>query len=212
MSETTITIYQLMKNNFDFGMQDYEIFNEEYRPIINDSILNHFKWREICYTNVAKWKDRFNYKLDYLFRNKYNDLYKVKMKEFNPLYNIELIEEYEHDITSKDTSKTTGKDTNTDTATGFHSIFPNSQMVESDLEKVQFVDNGSREKNKGETLSESNGTADNNTKETYKKKTQGSSAGLPFSKAMLQFKTYIEKFNLEENLFKDLEVLFMSVY
>ena len=48
--------------------------------------------------------------------------------------------------------------------------------------------------------------------ESYIKTTKGSSAGLPFSKAMLQFKEYVDKFNLDLQVCKELSDLFMNIY
>ena len=41
MSKYTITIKNLIDNEFDFGLTDYPIFNESYRSILNQKILNH---------------------------------------------------------------------------------------------------------------------------------------------------------------------------
>ena len=47
MSKYTITIRQLLKNNFDFGLNNYPIFDESYRSTLNQKILNHYYENEI---------------------------------------------------------------------------------------------------------------------------------------------------------------------
>ena len=74
MSNVTVTVYDLERNNFDFGLTDYEIFDEEYRPILNRAILDQYRWYEIGYDNPIKWRERINTKLNRIMREKYNDL------------------------------------------------------------------------------------------------------------------------------------------
>ena len=44
MAKYTITIKTLIDNNFDFGLQDYPLFNESYREILNNNILNYYNY------------------------------------------------------------------------------------------------------------------------------------------------------------------------
>ena len=47
MSRYTTTIRRLIDNNFDFQMTSYPIFDENYRDILNQKILNHYYEDEI---------------------------------------------------------------------------------------------------------------------------------------------------------------------
>ena len=47
MSVYTISINELINSNFDFGLQDYPIFDENYRQTLNNNILNYFLFEEI---------------------------------------------------------------------------------------------------------------------------------------------------------------------
>ena len=96
----TISVYELMENNFDFGLKDYEIFDENYRPILNQAILDFYKFREIGYINPIQWKDRLNQRMRLIMRNKYNALYKAKMTNFNPLFNVDMTETFTHEISN----------------------------------------------------------------------------------------------------------------
>ena len=53
MAKYTITIKSLLDNNFDFGLQNYPIFNESYRNILNNNILNHYYENEIGFENSS---------------------------------------------------------------------------------------------------------------------------------------------------------------
>lgn len=296
LSKYTITVYELQENGFDFGLQDYEIFNEEYRPILNDAILNYYKFREIGYLNPNIWKDRLNNRMNLIMRNKYNALYEAKTTEFNALYNVDMTETFTHEIenTNSNTNNTentndintsnilnsnttntqNGKiiqngtntvegsqttenkknDTIENTTTALNSSLPTQKMTMNDLSDNVFVDNMTRQ-----TTNETNSNTENNsqkssnttnikqennaentesiesentntikstnknttsarnsgqgkTTETYTKKTLGSSAGLPFSKAMIQLKEFYDVYNLDQLVINELKDLFFNLW
>lgn len=200
MSKYTVTIYELIRNNFDFGLQDYEIFNEEYREILNSAILDFYKFKEIGYQNPYKFKDRLNERMNRIMREKYNALYKAKSIEFNPLYNIEIKETFEHSVENENNDTTNTNNITTSSA------FPMSEMLESEIPNDVYIDNATRNNAKDTTTS--NGT----TTESYTRMTEGSSAGLPFSKAMIQLKQYYDKYNLDSQVIEELSDLFMNVW
>ena len=90
----TISVYTLIENGFDFGLKDYPIFDENYRPILNKAILDSYMMHEIGWINPAVFKHFLNTRMDLIMRNKYNELYKAKSIEFNPLYNVEMHEKF----------------------------------------------------------------------------------------------------------------------
>ena len=64
----------------DLGLQSYDIFDEEYRVIINSMIVNHYRFSpEIAYDNV----DLFVYEMNVLINE--------EMKYFNQLYKSALL-------------------------------------------------------------------------------------------------------------------------
>ena len=247
-----MTVYELMQNNFDFGLNDYEIFDENYRAILNSAILEYYKFREIGYQNPYLWRDRLRQRLDYIMRNKYNTLYKTKLLEFNPLYNVDLTETFTHETThdnstnQKGTSTTNGQQENnvsnertttaesTTTNEGLNitSQYPSDEMVNDDLSSNVFVDNAlkqtaSNSDNQSMTdsgsqtstsINSDNTNVDNKITEqgkqieTYTRTNKGSSAGLPFSKAMLQFKDYVMRFDLDGQVINELKDLFITIW
>lgn len=236
MSNFSITVYDLMKNNFDFGLDDYEIFDNGYRELLNNAILEHYKFKEIAFQNPMMWRDRLRNRMNVIMRNKYNILYEKKMIEFNPLYNVEMIETYEGTTNIKNTNKATTTSINDVTTNsdndktinidnlGVGSQFPSEEMTENDLTSNLFVDNANKQKGTttdktkySDTINtvlddvvDNNGTTDGG--QNYVKRTEGSSAGLPFSKAMLQFKDYVEKFQLDRLVIEELSDLFYHVW
>lgn len=170
LSTYTISIYELIDANFDFGLDKYEIFDENYRATLNKSILDYYMFREIGYVNPAVFKQRLQNRMDIIMRNKYNALYKAKQLDFNPLYTMELYEDYSHSVantgvnsntgvinyntqsttntTNNETTNTTNKDdSETDSNTlQLSSQFPSEEMTEDDISSNLYVDNASKTK------------------------------------------------------------------
>lgn len=74
MSKYTITIKNLMKNGFDFGLQDYPIFDDEYREILNENILYYY------------YEDEIGFETPELFKVYLNRTMKRIMPYYNNLY------------------------------------------------------------------------------------------------------------------------------
>lgn len=236
MSEYTTSIYTLESMGFDFGLTDYEIFNEQYREVLNKAILDFYRFHEIGFETPEMFKDRLNARMNLIMRSKYNKLYEAKAIEFNPLYNIEIHENYTRttDIamnneTKEDTNNNvtdTATSTNTDTTAqkNLSSSYPSDEMLQNELQNNVYVDGLAR----ASVENTSNGT-DNNTSvvkgnsaltskdvgknvESFEHTTEGSSAGLPFSKALMQLKQLYDKFELDRQVIDELSDLFMCVW
>lgn len=74
MSKYTITIKNLMKNGFDFGLQDYPIFDSQYREILNNNILYYY------------YEDEIGFETPELFKLYLNRTMKRIMPYYNNLY------------------------------------------------------------------------------------------------------------------------------
>ena len=72
MAKYTVTIKTLIDNNFHFSLDNYPIFDENYRTVLNQKILNHYYMYEIGFETA----ELFNFFL------------KTKMDEIMPLYNV----------------------------------------------------------------------------------------------------------------------------
>jgi hypothetical protein len=248
----TITIYTLIENGFDFGLKDYPIFNEDYRTILNAAILDFYLFHEIGFINANVFKHYLNNRMTLIMRNKYNALYSAKAKDFNPLYTLDVYDEYSHTVentnsgeinsTSNSTNETTASNNitvNTDVTSNVNndtlalaSNYPSSKMVSDDLTSDIYVNNG--QKNKGTTNSTDNtdetttSSGTNNstnigtdkttnsgnakTTETYSKHSYGSASDLSFAHAMVQFKDYCDKFDLDLQIISELSDLFYNIY
>lgn len=92
MAHYTVTIKSLIDNNFDFGLNEYPIFNETYRNTLNNHILNYYYENEIGFETAELFKFYLNNTLD-LIMPKYNTLYQKQEESLvNILGNVDLVE------------------------------------------------------------------------------------------------------------------------
>lgn len=106
MAKYTITIRNLIENNFDFKMNEYPIFDENYRGILNQKILNHYYENEIGFETAPLFRFYLNQKLNEIMPY-YNDLYKLQtdlIKNNKLLDNTNLNESLEGNNTTATSS------------------------------------------------------------------------------------------------------------
>lgn len=69
--------------------ENYPIFDETYRNVLNTKILRHYYTREICAETVGLWKLWLNNRMNEIMP-KYNKLYESELLKFNPFYDTNL--------------------------------------------------------------------------------------------------------------------------
>ena len=107
MAKYTITIKTLIDNNFDFKMDSYPIFDENYRNTLNQNILHHYYENEIGFETASLFRFYLNQKLNEIMPY-YNELYKVQKKliDENLLLNNVNLTETLHGSNTTETSST----------------------------------------------------------------------------------------------------------
>ena len=88
MSKYTTELRYLIESNFDLGLDDYPIFDENYRELLNQKIINHYYFREIGMETAELFKRYLNQTMREIMPY-YNQLYKSELLEFNPFYNVD---------------------------------------------------------------------------------------------------------------------------
>ena len=114
MSKYTITIKNLIDNDFDFQMNNYPIFDENYRDTLNNNILNHYYESEIGFETAPLFRFYLNQTLNEIMP-KYNELYKAQKNLINNnllLNNVNITESLTGSNTKTDTN-TTSTETST---------------------------------------------------------------------------------------------------
>lgn len=100
MAKYTITIKTLIDNHFDFGLNNYPIFDENYRETLNQNILYHYYENEIGFETANLFKFYLNQKLNEIMP-KYNEVYKAqKILLENITGNVNLTETLQRDTSS----------------------------------------------------------------------------------------------------------------
>lgn len=241
MSRYTITLKKIIDLGIDIGLKDYPIFSEEYREHLNSMIIQHFYFREIGLETPAKFAFFMKRKMNEIMW-RYNKLYEIRMTEFNPLYNIEIHETLKQKSSNSSESTSNDSLHNNLEASSNDSSTSNNNSIENNLNynsnfpvsikpnefNENYIENASKENstqnvnstnsNNSRSVSSNYSSSDSNNKakasgtNEYEKVTQGSSAGLPFSKALEQFKDFTICYDLDMQVISELEELFMSVY
>lgn len=119
MAKYTITIKTLIDNNFDFKMNNYPIFDENYRETLNNNILNHYYENEIGFETAPLFRFYLNQKLNEIMPY-YNELYKAQKKLIDEnllLNNVNLTETLKGHNTKQDTNNTTTTTSSTSQST-----------------------------------------------------------------------------------------------
>lgn len=122
MSKYTILIKNLINNNFNFNLSSYPIFNESYREILNNKILNHYYLREIGFETAELFNFYLGNKLNEIMP-KYNILYEnleksIKNLNSNLNYEESFIQKGEASATSNSKDSSDSKNLYLDTPQG----------------------------------------------------------------------------------------------
>lgn len=76
--------------------EDFPIYDEAYRIVLETKILKHYYVREICAETPALWKLWLNNRMNEIMPY-YNELYKSALLEFDPFYDVDITTEHKGD-------------------------------------------------------------------------------------------------------------------
>ena len=96
MAQYTTFLNTLLESGFDIGLNDYPIWDEDYRPILNSKIIDNYRFREIGSETPGLFKYYLNRTMHQIMPY-YNELYKTTQYDYNPIHNVDYTEE--HNIT-----------------------------------------------------------------------------------------------------------------
>lgn len=145
---------------------NYPIFDENYRPVLEKKILMHYYTREISEEVVGLWKLRLASRMNEIMPY-FNKLYDSELLKFNPLYDVDYTIQRENSGTRIGTNKGTVE------AEGSKSNSAQSNSI-TDVTKDSTIDN--------ETITTGNETeAGKNIKEVNQSQS-GTSVGSEFTK------------------------------
>lgn len=183
MARYTTFLKTLVESGFDVGLNEYPIWDEEYRAVLNKKILDHYWFREIGQETPGLFKFYLNRTMNEIMPY-YNQLYKTTILEYNPIHNADYTEEHtitrEHDnvvdttgsYEGTDNSVSTGNSTthssNEDSTTSTSDTnnkhvgidTPQSALDISDIDDVNYASEVNFDKNSGVTTGNGSSTQD----------------------------------------------------
>lgn len=161
MAKYTINIFILIENGFDFGLDEYPIFDENYRATLNKAILDYYFMYEIGFETPFLFRHYLKTKMN-LIMPKYNALFEAQAQILaDPLGNVNLRETFERNIdnTAKSNSTSNGNNKNLFQDT------PQGELSQTDINNQKWATNLTLNQNQVSDNTSSTG----NTLENYTK-------------------------------------------
>lgn len=91
MSKYTTELRWVIENGYDLQLNEYPIFDENYREELNQKIINHYYFREIGFETVGLFRFYLKQTMNEIMPY-YNQLYKSALIEIDPLNTIDFTE------------------------------------------------------------------------------------------------------------------------
>lgn len=193
-----------MENGNSISLNDYPIFDEKYRSVLNTNIIDYYYFREIGFETVAQFNHYLNNKMNIIMPY-YNKIYIATLKEIDPLNNYNLTEKYEK-IYEGTGNNTTNDTSNSDSLNAF-SDTPQGNVSNNEITELNYLSEATQNKANYKNLSTSN--MKNNATENYIKNTSGTQ-GIPESEMI---KKYVDSLlNVDKMVIDELSDLFMKVW
>lgn len=201
MSKYTITIRNLIKNGFVFNLNDYPIFDENYRDILNKKILDHYLMSEIGLETPALFNHYLGSKLNEIMPY-YNTLYQKQALLLNKLENnVNLTESFNRNIENESSGTSTGT---SDGKTLFEDT-PQGRLVQSTMDNMDHATNINFSKSNDSSSSTSNGAST----EDYIKTIMGNNGGKYNFEILNEIKNNL--LNIDLLIINELSDLFMGI-
>lgn len=216
MAKYTITIKSLIDNKFDFKMTSYPIFDETYRNILNNNILNHYYENEIGFETAALFRFYLNQTLNEIMP-KYNVLYEVQKKIIEKdllLNNINITENLKRTNNTEMTSNSNSNSTNNGSNDSKNLFLdtPQGQIYKGSIDDANYATNVTFDKNTtSNTISDnSNASGNTNNTENYIKSIIGNSGNKFNIELLNEIKNNI--MNIDLMIINELNDLFMQIF
>lgn len=201
MSHYTTELRYIVESGYNLGLADYPIFDESYRPQLNNKIIDHFYFREIGLETAALFKRFLNRKLNEIMPY-YNQLYKSALMEIEPLLRVDLMETF-HRTDNGEFNGTMNDSTNN---FNVYSDTPQGTLNTPDIQNNTYASSASKDENTQKT--DTKQTTDNVLQHT--KHNWGNPGTRSDSEMLLEYrKTFL---NIDMMVIEELEPLFMQIF
>ena len=204
MAKYTITIKSLIDNNFDFKMESYPIFDENYRNTLNQNILYHYYENEIGFETASLFRFYLNQKLNEIMPY-YNELYKVQKKIIDEnllLNNVNLTER----LTGSNTTNTNSTSQSSNKGKNLFQDTPQGEISNTEIDDQKWATNLTLNNNSINDTSNATGSGTNE----YLKTIIGNNGGKFNIDILNDIKNNL--MNIDLMIINELNDLFMGIF
>lgn len=213
MAKYTIEISKLIKNNFDFGLLNYPIFDEDYREVLNKNILNYYYNYEIGFETPELFKFYLNNKLS-LIMPMYNEMYKQYKNILDNLSDNTNIKESYEGVNDSKTDNSSISNSNSNSISNnknLHQDTPQGNFGYTELEDQKYASDFVQ--NKGSNVitdeTKNNSNIETNATNNYIKTIIGRNNSKIGAEVLNDIKNNL--FNIDILIISELNDLFMGV-
>lgn len=197
MAQYTLELREIVKNKDIFKSINYDLYNNDYKPIFEEKFIKRYYFREIGCETVGRFLIYLESTLNEIMPY-YTQLYKTTTFIYDPLLNYDLTEEITREIIGENsTSSTTtnnGETRSYDTPITRNDVYKKSPSFINDTNDRTGY----------------NGNANNKTNEVNRRNTKGN-IGVMSSQDLIKKERDLI-LNIDMMILDELENLFMQVF
>ena len=208
-------VSEVIEKSRDKIFPSFDLFDENYRSVLETKILKHFYTREIGFETFGLWQLKLDAKLSVIMPY-YNKIYKAVMLDIPVIENVDVTRK--HEGKKNDDSTSIGSaNSNTDTTSEDKSKVKYSDTPQgalTDLENDAYMSSAtisdSTQKSNSKTEQSNTSTANAKTTEEYVERITGKQGSQNY---ISMINEYVEKLkNVDMMIINELEDLFMQVW
>lgn len=206
MSVYTTQLRFLIESGYDIGLNDYPIYDENHRAVLNQKIIDHYFMQEIGAETAGLFKFFLNRNMREIMPY-YNQLYESAAIKFEPLSGTDLVETLNENINTNSTAQNKGSGTNS--GKNLFSETPQGLLQTGEIENENYLTNATLDSNTATT--ENNAQSDGKVQRGYTKNIKGSQYHNPSELLLAYRKTIL---NIDEMIVNDPKIskCFMLIY
>lgn len=207
MSKYTVQLRYLVENGYDIGLNDYPIFNEDYRETLNDNIINHFYFREIGFETAGEFAFRMKAQMQ-LIMPYYNKLYEHNL-ELSPFVTHDMTETYKEDTASDTKNEYNAHVVNDGSTESIFNDTPQGVLEPDQVRNMKYATNVTFDDNNSLTRTDSTTNTDYDKGVTGERHNKGF-AGVSSAELFKQFRNAL--LNIDQMVIDNLETLFLMIW
>ena len=197
MAQYTIELRKILSSKDIFKSINYELYNNDLKPIFEDKFIKRFYFREIGVETVSRFIINLEQTLNEIMPY-YKQLYDTTLLKYDVLNNTEVIEEITREIKKADKSLILG--TNNSTGMSFDTPITSTNSYRSRPSYINESNDNIDTKNQSE----------GNTTENFTRKFKNNQSSISKQDLIIKQRELIV--NIDKMILDELEVLFMQVF